>query len=560
MKTPRFLFCRNNRMCSISLMATPPSAFCSICTRAVKNDLIGSLFSLSIQHPEIPVYLFVDGESNSVIEEIRPCLRLNLHVRIALNEWRDSRNAMERAGSYNSFMMQKMHVMEWALLHQEDVCFIDTDVLLLEPILVDRKYEMGVSPHRIREENHRKYGLYNGGILWTRDKKLPERWKVLTKTVSRFYDQASVENLTEEFSYFMFGEEYNVGWWKVEENTEPPVKMLEYFEAGSDGKPLFKGKPIVFVHTHFFSNDKIVFNNFIFYLLMKCARHRECCLIHRMQKGKWTLTLPKQPMPGIWQHNDDSFRELARIWSTAHSDLELVYSSERKNCFLEPNVCLYDRDNLDWLTSEVQDAHFVLFGNPSIQDTQSVVKASQSPWIFWSRHPMVLEDFIKTEPLKGFEDRICESVFLGNVENNVQAKHRLATGDWSRVVERFELLPGALHRYSQREYLSILAKSRFGLSLRGFGAKCNREIELMALGTVPVMGPLCDGDSYIEPLIEGVHYLRVSAPEQFPSAIRSVDKEGWTRMSEACKSWYTRNAHSSKSWERTIRRIMYQDK
>ena len=35
------------------------------------------------------------------------------------------------------------------------------------------------------------------------------------------------------------------------------------------------------------------------------------------------------------------------------------------------------------------------------------------------------------------------------------------------------------------EYLNLLKQSKFGLCLRGFGGKCNREIELMGLGTVP---------------------------------------------------------------------------
>jgi hypothetical protein len=539
-----------------------PSAFCSISTNLVKTDLIGMLFSLSIQHPRVPLYLFVDKETSSFIDTMRPCLNLTLHIEVNMEEWNSPRSELEKTGRWQTLMLQKMDAMDLALASHDDVCYIDTDVLLLEPILVDKTKDIGVSAHRILESNHRNFGLYNGGILWTRNGSVPQRWKTLGLTKSRYFEQACIETLVEEFSHFVFGEEYNLGWWKVEESPEPPKKMLEYFQPGSGalrGKPLFKGKPIVFVHTHFSSKDKIVYNSFLFNLFMACHRYRECCLIHRMLFGKWIINLPKQPMQGVWQHNDDSFRELVRIWERIVPDLEVRHSATHDNCFLHPNICMYDRPTLDWANTErVRKAHLVLLGNPSVHEPLGELSSVNcGPWIFWARHPMVLEDFIQKVPLKGYADRICESVFLGNVENRVQANHRVSSGNWKPFVERFELLAGNEHRYSQREYLQILANSRFGLSLRGFGGKCNRDIELMALGTVPIMGPLCDTESYDEPLVEGIHFLRANRPEDIPKLLLSVDAERWVSMSDACKDWYTRNAHSSNAWAVTLRTVMY---
>lgn len=543
-------------------MQRAPSAYCSICTNPVKTDLIGFLFSLSVHHPKVPVYLFVDKETNSVVQNLKPYLRLTLHIKVNMDEFKSPRWELEKNGGWQRLMLQKMDAMDLALSTHEDVCYLDTDVLLLEPILVDKTKEIGVSPHRILENNHKKFGLYNGGILWTRNKNVPQRWRTLARTNSRYFEQACIEGLVDEFSHFLFGEEYNLSWWKVEESPEPPNKMYEYFESGSgehEGKPLFKGKPIVFVHTHFSSDDKILFNTFIFGLLIKCKRYRECMIIIRMRKNNWILTLPKQPIQGAFQHNDDSFRELVRIWDKTVTDLDVRYSTEQNHCFLEPKVCLYDRPqtNSQWLTDDVQESFFVLLGNPSIEESRGLIRPPHSEWIFWARHPMILEDFIQKSPLKSYDGRTCESVFVGNVENTVQAKHRLQSGDWGASVERYEMITGNEHKYSQREYLQILANSRFGLSLRGFGCKCNRDIELLALGTVPIFASGCDTQSYIEPLVEGTHYLRASSPEEVPRLVRAVDKARWTRMSEACKAWYTRNAHSSNSWKRTLRRVLY---
>ena len=48
------------------------------------------------------------------------------------------------------------------------------------------------------------------------------------------------------------------------------------------------------------------------------------------------------------------------------------------------------------------------------------------------------------------------------------------------------------YKYSQKEYLDLIGSSKFGLCLAGYGPKCNREIELIGMGTVPVFAPEVD--------------------------------------------------------------------
>ena len=74
-------------------------------------------------------------------------------------------------------------------------------------------------------------------------------------------------------------------------------------------------------------------------------------------------------------------------------------------------------------------------------------------------------------------------------------------------------LPNEKYIYTQDEYLDLLKKSKFGLSIRGYGPKCNREIELMALGTVPIIDNNVNMDYYNKP-IENIHYFRINKPEE----------------------------------------------
>ena len=108
---------------------------------------------------------------------------------------------------------------------------------------------------------------------------------------------------------------------------------------------------------------------------------------------------------------------------------------------------------------------------------------------------------------------------------------------------------------SPREKLGALANSRFAVCTKKSHTRRFLNVELLATGTVPVV----DHEHDMTPLIKDVHYLVVENPTDFIQTIRALNREEWTRMSEACKDWYARNAHSSVSWERTLRRVLYEE-
>ena len=62
------------------------------------------------------------------------------------------------------------------------------------------------------------------------------------------------------------------------------------------------------------------------------------------------------------------------------------------------------------------------------------------------------------------------------------------------------------------------------------------------MGCVPVVDKEVDMSSYANPPIEGVHYIRVSGPEDVTKKIDAIDAMRWASMSLACKSWWQANA------------------
>ena len=99
-----------------------------------------------------------------------------------------------------------------------------------------------------------------------------------------------------------------------------------------------------------------------------------------------------------------------------------------------------------------------------------------------------------------------------------------------------------------------MSRSKYGLCLAGYGNKCNREVECMGLGVVPIVAPEVDMKYYNSPE-EGVHYFRVSSPEEAHSIINSQSEVGWKRMSENCIDWWNINCSTKGSFATTVKII-----
>jgi hypothetical protein len=245
---------------------------------------------------------------------------------------------------------------------------------------------------------------------------------------------------------------------------------------------------------------------------------------------------------GFFAHAGDSFREIAEEWG------------RRGYVKLEPSSChniwlggvgetlLYDRPTLEWLKAsppKEQTWKRALMGNPP----------SETPWTFWPRRPLIVESLAQ-KPLKPWEAR-KGLVFYGRSENAVQLSRR--GGAWSSVCDEFVHVQGSgAYPYTHTEYLERLGSAKYGLCLAGYGLKCHREIECMAMGCVPVCAPEVDM-TYAEPPVEGLHYLRAADPAAAKAAIENITPDRWMVMSVACRDWWKRNCSVDGAWELTQR-------
>ena len=539
-----------------------PASFCTIATDSCKDELFGFLLSLAVHHTYEKIYIICDEITHKYILSCSPAPRLDIEWHILLDKYSGMNRAiMEKTGIFKEFLMAKADAIEIALKNSSDVLLLDNDTIILDTLYVlDKNKQLGVSPQYIRKEHVDRTGYYNAGMLWTNDITLPETWKTYTKT-SRYFEQACIEDLTKKYTYFEYGKNYNLQTWRFPYGIDSSNDIVRSITSDPEKQMVFYNEtPLKFIHTHFTSNHFQNINKFFIQMLIKAKKYQELLIIHRVCYGKWTVTIPSQPRNDIYNHKNDSFRQLIMLCRNRIRDLDITFGNTTQ-CILSPHVILYDRPTLGWADNVVNNGMLVLLGNGEFSEDKQYFDKKNilcKPWIFWPRQPVVLERMLKELNYKNYTERKNNVVFIGNFENSVQAKYRnnKNSDSWKQIVDDYHCTVGIHHKFNQEDYLERLSEARYGLCIRGYGSKCHREVELMAFGTVPVVTPEVSITSYEDPPVEGVHFFRAKNAQELQYIIETTEEE-WNNMSINCKNWYMKNIHSTNCWETMISSILF---
>jgi len=230
---------------------------------------------MNISNPGTNVVVFVDDRTKAVVDKL-DLPSLKVEVVSKLNRYSGkNRQQMENDRTWSEFQMVKSQIIHYCLEKFPDVLFLDSDIFVINEIEIPddaHTYEIGLSPHYICRSDTDKYGYYNGGVVWTNNKRFPAAWRDHT-TRSRYFDQASLEDCARQFKTFTFPENYNVSWWRLTQSAETCEQIISYFSQ-DDTNIYYKGKPIVFVHTHFADPRYNYFNLLIKAYLHKTSKHQ----------------------------------------------------------------------------------------------------------------------------------------------------------------------------------------------------------------------------------------------------------------------------------------------
>lgn len=518
----------------------------------VTHNMINEFFilhkSLELSNPETKIVVYCDDISNDIIEKMK-CD--NIFIINGLKNL-DYEDIKKRGKTFLDLVLKKCDVIEKALELYGETLFVDSDIVFLNKFIINKNNnDLFLSQHHIHIQDEEKYGKYNVGYMYINNSTFPKWLKDTTIHRSKFFEQEGLIHAEKEYNITLFDMNHNYGWWRLFQCSETQER---YKKFGYGANVFYDKKPLISVHVHMISdgfkdvhNDK--FAEIILKLLSvsKKEEHQQLYNFILKIRSGFNPIKPKIIIPhsSITDHVGDTFRELVRLWEK-EGLCTIEYSKQTDLVWMNAigDILLYDRPTMQWLRDT--KFNYALFGNPTPNLENS------SPWIFWGRRPELIEE-VRRDGIKPLEERIFESIFLGKVENQIQEKNR-TTYDWSSSIEMFEMPIRGQYKYSQKEYLELVNKSKYGLCLAGFGNKCNREIELFSLGTVPIVTDGVDL-TYYNSLEEGIHYLKVNTPSEIKPLLESITDDTWKEMSEAGLKWYEENCSPIGSFKLTIKII-----
>jgi len=244
--------------------------------------------TLEVWHPDAHLYVFTDSATPVASVPFRG----TVHVKIALDAYKGlTRSDMEarRGILYDSlfkdYTYEKANVLDWmwesdALVKDQGAWFLDADICHLAPLpqLPEGK-TLALSPHGIRIGDESRFGKYNAGFLWIKDRTLLEAWRSFGFT-SRFFEQAALEDLVTlpTVKLHEFGPQVNFGWWRMYQNALPPGDIQGRFSIHRPDTSIgirYLGAPLQSVHTHWRETASVTgaFNDWFRTYLRRFAAH-----------------------------------------------------------------------------------------------------------------------------------------------------------------------------------------------------------------------------------------------------------------------------------------------
>ena len=279
-----------------------PKAIVTLANENALPDLELLLLSLKLWNKTPPkIYL---GCNKTVEKKI-----IQIVEKIQYTEWIRFNHCLERYIQYNrsqmekmpsmkeypnlwfDFMLEKTYLMEWALEEEKNsesgVLFCDADICWLGPLpKIPTNKILGVSPHGIRAYDEAKFGIYNGGFIWTSLKTPIETWREATKT-STFFEQMSIQDIVYSVKpeeVYNFKEQYNYGWWRMFQSSssiETKKKEWSIFRSETDDSNSgirVQNESLACIHTHFGEKQDTItclFNTFVLEKLELLANQKK---------------------------------------------------------------------------------------------------------------------------------------------------------------------------------------------------------------------------------------------------------------------------------------------
>ena len=251
-------------------------ALATLANKSALHDLNVLLFTLQLWNSSsLPnLYIYCDSFIESYLINSKP-YKGKLLIKNALDSYTNyNRSQMEKIKGrefstlFGDFVCEKMSLLNWVFTQEKEVLFCDADICFLGSLpTINTDKQFILSKHEIREFDEKRFGIYNAGFLYLKDSSIPDKWKEFSKK-SNFFEQLSLEDLTEIYSFETFTIQNNYGWWRLlqgKESEEVLKKKWSIKRTTNSSGIAVEGESLLSVHTHWKTDDLATryFNKFI---------------------------------------------------------------------------------------------------------------------------------------------------------------------------------------------------------------------------------------------------------------------------------------------------------
>ena len=239
----------------------------SICTMSTKNNLVELkllLLSINNYHKDFNVYIICDNYISEYLNNHLnnyPNLNIKKYNKLSIPKYKNISSSFQqehdKKNIWIDFMLEKTTIMDIALEENVNTLFLDSDIVLLEELPLVSNNELILSIHNTNYDNHKQFGIFNGGCVYTSNKEFPKWWRNYTyqlQETDNFMEQGTLRysfNFTTDVGLFDYG--FNFGYWRPTLQYSNINEMNSYYYI-KNNKLYFKDNSIKSIHTHFFTN------------------------------------------------------------------------------------------------------------------------------------------------------------------------------------------------------------------------------------------------------------------------------------------------------------------
>jgi len=250
-------------------------ALATLANKNALHDLNVFLFTLQLWNDAPNLYIYCDSFVERYLLERKP-YKGKLFIKNALDAYTNyDRTKMEsiKGKEFNTlfgdFVCEKMNLLNWVFTEDEkEILFCDADICFLGSLpVINTDKKMILSKHEINVRDENLYGIYNAGFIYMNDRTIPDVWKEFSKK-SKFFEQISLEDLTDIYSFELFPVQNNYGWWRLLQGKESEAVLKTKWSIKRENNCsgiAVEGKPLLSIHTHWKTNDNATkyFNTFV---------------------------------------------------------------------------------------------------------------------------------------------------------------------------------------------------------------------------------------------------------------------------------------------------------